>query len=212
MNKLLATIAVCLALGGLAALFGSWPASAQPGPESTRILASVDDNTVVAIPGNVRPEVTALSDRGRVADSFALDHLLLLLRRSPRQERELGHLIEELENPEAPNYHHWLTAQQFGVRFGPSQHDINAIKAWLHSHRFEVNYVYPSGTLIEFSGDAGAVREAFHTEIHSLLVNGKPHFANVNDPQVPVALEPVIAGVVSLNDFRPRPMYRRRSA
>ena len=42
------------------------------------------------------------------------------------------------------------------------------------AHGFKVNYVYPSAMLIDFSGDAGSVHEAFHTEIHSLKVNGPP--------------------------------------
>ena len=74
-----------------------------------------------------------------------------------------------------------------------------------------MNYVYPSGMLIDFSGNAGSIRQAFHTEIHMLSVNGKSHFANMSDPNIPAALAPALAGVVSLNDFRPHPMYRRRT-
>jgi subtilase family serine protease len=58
---------------------------------------------------------------------------------------------------------------------------------------------------IEFSGTAGQIRSAFHTEIHNLSVNGTAHFANVTDPQIPVALAPLVAGIVSLNNFQPHP-------
>ena len=64
--------------------------------------------------------------------------------------------------------------------------------------------VLPSGMLIEFSGTAGQVRRAFRTEVHALNVNGEPHIANMAEPQVPAALSGVVAGVVSLHDFRPR--------
>src|SRR6202034_1540045 len=53
---------------------------------------------------------------------------------------------------------------------------------------------------------AGQVLAAFHTEIHRLLVDGKEHIANMSDPQIPEALAPVVAGVVSLHDFRPYSM------
>jgi Pro-kumamolisin, activation domain/Abnormal spindle-like microcephaly-assoc'd, ASPM-SPD-2-Hydin len=210
MGRLIRIVAVVLAIGGLwtlasSALGGATSATAQ-------ITAPVDDNDLVALAGNVRPEATAANDRGPVADSFPLDHLLLLLRRSPERERELKHLIDELEDPSSPNYHHWLTAREFGSRFGASPHDVETISGWLRAHRFKVNYVYPSAMLIDFSGDAGSVREAFHTEIHSLVVHGKSHFANTSDPRIPVTLAPAIAGVVSLNDFRPHPMYRQRAA
>jgi subtilase family serine protease len=60
---------------------------------------------------------------------------------------------------------------------------------------------------IDFSGTAGQVRETFGTEIHALDVKGERHIANVRDPQIPAALAPDIEGIVSLNNFRPRPQY-----
>ncbi len=71
-----------------------------------------------------------------------------------------------------------------------------------------MNTVYPSGMLIDFSGTAGQVQAAFRTEIHRLSVNGQDHIANMSDPQIPDALAPVIAGIVSLHDFRPRSMKK----
>jgi subtilase family serine protease len=62
---------------------------------------------------------------------------------------------------------------------------------------------------INFSGTAGQVREAFGTEIHALEVKGVRHIANVRDPQIPAALAPVVEGIVSLHDFRPRPMVHK---
>jgi hypothetical protein len=73
---------------------------------------------------------------------------------------------------------------------------------------FQVNSVYPNRMMIDFSGAAGLVKAAFHTEIHRLDVNGAAHIANANDPFIPAALQPVVAGIVSLNDFRPRPKHK----
>jgi subtilase family serine protease len=55
------------------------------------------------------------------------------------------------------------------------------------------------------------VREAFSTEIHNYDVKGVRHIANNRDPQIPEALAPVITGIVSLHDFRPRPMRKPRA-
>jgi subtilase family serine protease len=44
---------------------------------------------------------------------------------------------------------------------------------------------YTNNVLIDFSGTAGQVREAFHTEIHNLNVKGVKHIANMSDPQIP---------------------------
>ena len=64
--------------------------------------------------------------------------------------------------------------------------------------------------VIDFSGTAGQVREAFHTEIHHLDVNGIKHIANMSDPRIPAALAPAVVGIVSLHDFRPHPMRNAR--
>jgi subtilase family serine protease len=64
--------------------------------------------------------------------------------------------------------------------------------------------------VIDFSGNAGQVRNAFHTTIHSVNVNGVHHIANFGDPQIPEALAPAVAGIVSMHDFRPRKMSRAK--
>src|SRR2546429_2102156 len=44
---------------------------------------------------------------------------------------------------------------------------------WLASEGFQVSRVGAGRTVIEFSGTAGMVREALHTEIHQYKVNGE---------------------------------------
>jgi len=172
------------------------------------IAGPIDETRLHALVGNTRPEANQQNDRGRVADDLALDHMLLQLQRSPEQEQAVQQYVDSLQNPASPNYHKWLTAGEFGEKFGAAQTDIDAVTGWLRSHGFTVNSVYPSGMVIDFSGTAGQVQAAFHTEIHNLEVNGQNHIANMSDPRIPEALASVVAGVVSLHDFRPRPMSR----
>ena len=175
------------------------------------ITQQIDENDLITLAGNTRPEATAANDRGPVADSFPMEHLWLQLRRPPEREQALDRYIDQLSDRHSPNYHHWLTAKQFGERYGLAQKDLAAITRWLESHGFTVNLVYPSRVLIDFSGTAGQVGEAFHTEIHNLEVKGKKHIANMSDPRIPAALAPAVVGVVSLNNFMPHPMHQPRS-
>ncbi len=177
-----------------------------------RIIGAVDETDRIALTGNVRPEARPENDSGLVSDALPMEHMLLQLKRSPKQEKALRQFIDELHNESSPNFHHWLTAQEFGERFGLAQADLDAITVWLLSHGFRVNVVYPSGMLIDFSGTAGQVREVFETEIHHLEVKGERHIANMNDPRIPAALASVISGVVSLHDFRPHAMHHLRKA
>jgi len=181
-------------------------AAATPGQRLIR--QALDENHRVTLKGNVRPEASATNDRGLAADAFQMEHMLLQLQRSPEQEQAVKEFIDQLYDPASPNFHRWLTAQEFGETFGSAEGDLNTITAWLRKHGFRVNVVYPSGMVIDFSGSAGQVREAFGTEIHHLEVNGVEHIANMSDPQIPAALGPAVAGVVSLHDFLPRTMHK----
>jgi subtilase family serine protease len=181
--------------------------NAQPAGRPTRVIRdAVDESKLVALPGNTRPEANARNDRGMVADTFPMNHMLLQLKRSPEREASLEQYIDQLHDSQSPSFHHWLTADQFTEHYGVAKEDVDTVTGWLKQHGFTVHGVQSSGLMIDFSGTAGMVRSAYHTEIHSLEVNGKTHFANVSDPRIPAALEPAVAGVVSLHNFYPRPL------
>jgi subtilase family serine protease len=172
------------------------------------ITQNIDEGRLVTLPGNTRPEATAENDRGQVDENLLLEHMLLQLKRSPEQEQALGKLIDGLSDLKSSNFHKWVTPEAFGQSYGVAQQDLDTITRWLGSHGLVVNKVYPSRMVIDFSGTAAQVREAFRTEIHNLDVNGTAHVANMQDPKIPAALEPAVLGVVSLNDFRPHPMHK----
>lgn len=193
----------CLALSNSAIL-------AQSGLHSrTLITQSINESKSVTLRGNTHPAVSLANDLGPVSGNVQFEHMFLQLKRSPEQQEELKQFINSLHNPQSTNYHKWLTAAQFGQRFGLAQEDVNVVKNWLASHGFVVNAVYPN-QVIDFSGSASAVRSAFHTEIHNLNVNGKRHMANVKDPEIPAALASTVVGPVVLHDFKPHPLSRPR--
>ena len=201
----------CCLLAALACLFLlAVPAARAENVRPVLITQTVDESNLVTLGGNTRPEAKAKYDRGRVEDNLLMEHLLLLLKRSSEQERELEKFIDELHDSSSPTFHRWLTAEEFGERFGVAKQDRDTIKGWLQSHGLKINVDYTNDLLIDFSGTAGQVREVFHTEIHNLNVKGVKHIANMSDPRIPAALAPAVVGVVSLHDFPPHAMYRPR--
>ena len=166
-----------------------------------RITQAIDEKNLLVLKGNVHPLARPEYDQGAVSDGLQLHRMLLLLQRSSDEEAALEKLLDDQQDKSSPNYHAWLTPQQFGQQFGPADADIQTVKTWLQSHGFQVTNVTAGRTLIEFSGTAGQVRSAFHTAVHNYLVNGEAHTANATDPQIPAALAPVVVGPVSLNNF-----------
>ena len=70
-------------------------------------------------------------------DGFPMAHLLLQLRRPPEQETALEQFLDELQDPASPNFHKWLTPEQFGQELWRSaarpryDHAVASV-AWLH--------------------------------------------------------------------------------
>ena len=183
----------------------------QTGHSRALITQRIDESKLITLTGNTHPYANPANDRGIVGDDFQMEHMLLQLRRPAEQEQALENRIEGLTDLHSPNYHQWLTAKEFGETYGLAASDIATITSWLESHGFTVHGTYANGVLIDFSGTAGQVRETFRTEIHNLEVDGARHISNMTDPKIPAAFADAVAGVVSLNDFMPRPLYKPKA-
>jgi hypothetical protein len=177
-------------------------AQAQP-----RIARPVDDTRFVRVPGTTHSLASAANDAGRASGDLPMDRMLLVLRSAPEQEAALEQLLAEQQDPQSENYHGWLSPEEFGERFGVAREDLDAVVEWLEGHGFRVGEIARGRRSIEFSGTAGQVENAFHTEIHHYIVDGAPHVANASDVGIPEALAGVVGGVASLHDFHARPLY-----
>jgi subtilase family serine protease len=171
-----------------------------------RITGAVDESALTPLSGNVHPLARAEFDQGKVSNSLPLEHMILLLKRNPEQETALQTRIDQMHNQQSPLFQKWLSADDVGRCYGAADTDIALLSSWLQKHGFTVDAIPAARTMFIFTGTAGQVAEAFHTEIHHLNVRGEKHIANMSAPQVPAALAPVIAGFRSLHDFMPKPM------
>ncbi len=170
-----------------------------------RITETIDEMKLIRLKGNTHPLARLEFDRGIAPPALPLDHMLLVLRRSPEQEAALQLLLDQQQDKSSPKYHHWLTPEQFGLQFGPSDQDIQSVTSWLQSHGFTVNRVTNGRTTIDFSGTVSQLLSAFHTEIHRYTVHGEDHWANSTDPQIPSALASVVGGITTLHNFFKKP-------
>jgi subtilase family serine protease len=186
-------------------LFAAGQASGQTTPPAANRITQVPDNsTRITLKGGVHPLARAEFSRGAVAESLAINRILLLLKRSDEQEAALQSLLESQQDISSANYHKWLSPEDFGKQFGPSDADIQSVTDWLTSQGFHDIRVAAGRGVMEFSGNAAQVRQAFLTQIQNYAVNNAMYVANSSDPQIPAALAPVISGIVSLHNFPKR--------
>jgi trimeric autotransporter adhesin len=200
----MAVVSAALGLFASVALVAQTPQSNATSLVTTRLTQPINENARVTLHGTVHPLANAANDRGAAPDGLQLERMHLVLKRSDAQESALKQLISDMHTSGTASYHKWLTPDQFGQQFGPSDQDIATVETWLQSKGFSVTSVNPGKLTMEISGNAGQLRSAFHTQIHKYMVNGETHYANSTDPQIPAALAPVVGGFVSLNNFRPR--------
>ncbi len=177
-----------------------------PSPQS-RIVERVNESALVTLRGNTHPLAQPQFDRGTAPPDLPMERMLLVLKRSDAQASVLQGLLDAQQDPNSPSYHQWLTPDEFGRQFGPSDQDIQTVATWLQSHGFQVARIAKGRAVIEFSGTAVQIQQAFHTEIHKYTVNGADHWANASDPQIPQALSPVIVGVNSMHNFLKTPAH-----
>src|SRR5947209_1026372 len=179
-------------------------AAAQP----SRINRPVDHNQRVVLSGHLHPRAQSQYDQGRVSPSMMLSHLTLNLSQSESQKADLDRLLSEQQDPASPNYHRWLTPDEYAQRFGVSEADLNAITAWLQQQGLTIISVARGRNWIAFDGSAAQIEAAFQTELRQYTSDGETHFANSVEPSVPKAFAGVISGIHGLNDFRLKPAHR----
>src|SRR5271168_2986063 len=89
-------------------------ALAQNAPAPARITQAVDEANLTILKGNTYFLARAKYDRGAAPSSLPMNRMLLVLQRSPQQESALEQLLDQQQDQSSPNYHQWLTPQQFG--------------------------------------------------------------------------------------------------
>jgi hypothetical protein len=178
--------------------------SAQP---KDLIRSFVDDDERIALRGNLHPLARSEFDRGAVSPNYRMDRMILALNLDVERQQILDGLVREQQNPGSPHYHQWLTPEEYGEHFGISENDLEQVLNWLRIHGMKIEEVTAGRRAIIFSGTAAQVDLAFHTPIHIYRVGDEVHHANAKNPQIPRALANVVNGVVSLHDFRSRPMH-----
>ncbi len=112
-----------------------------------------------------------------------------------RNTAELDQLEADLQNRHSPNYHKWLTTDQFVARFGPTAQQMTTVASWLTSQGFTVTSTNQRTRRVGFTGTVATVRQAFGT---SILTDGSGSYVNTSDPMVPAQIAPTIQAIIGL--------------
>ena len=153
------------------------------------------------VPGHRPAWAVAAADRGALPDAQSVP-LIFALTRAPEVQAAFEQLLADQQNPASPRYHQWLTPQQVGAQFGPTQHDLDALTDWLAGQGFKVDAVTPSRIFVQASAPAAVISASLGTNLHSYEVaygsTVERMQAPTTEPTLPVALAPLVAYVGGL--------------
>jgi subtilase family serine protease len=188
----------------VAAVFAAGSYGTSAPVSGDRILGTIDATQVARVRGTAHPRARAQYDQGRIDPTRTISGAITF-RLSAAQQVELEQLLREQQNPRSPNYHRWITPDQYAARFGMSSNDLQKVSSWLQSQGLNVESISRNRNEISFSGSAGQVEYAFKTEIHNYTIRGEQHFANAMDVSLPSAFSSLVLGVRGLDNFQPKP-------
>jgi uncharacterized protein (TIGR03437 family) len=174
-----------------------------------RITSRIDDRQTVVLPDHIHPKAQPQYDQGAVEATLQLPSITIHIKPSTGQQQSLSQLLSDQQNPSSPQYHKWLTPEQYADQFGASPSDLGKIAAWLQAQGFTVQLTARSRTWITFSGTAQQVQNGLRAEIHRYNVNGEIHYANATNPSLPAAFASMVNSIRGLNDFRLKPRNLR---
>jgi subtilase family serine protease len=170
--------------------------------QKDRIHEPIDSARRVAISTSVSSNARLEFDQGPVDPAMKIGYIQMTLKPSDEQQASLEKLLEDQQDPVSPDFHKWLTPEQFADQFGASANDIATLERWLTSQGFTLIQTSRARNWIAFGGTASQVRAALNTEIRNYRVDGEVHFANATAPSIPAGLAPLVRGFLGLNDFR----------
>ena len=196
-QRILVVVALLLGMGSLAV-------SSATAAASQRII---NDSDVVILAGNVHPLARPEYDAGPTPPSLPMERMILALRLPVDRQASLDLVLAAQQNPASPDFHRWLTPEQFAAGFAPTPADLEAVTGWLTSHGFSIDEVAKGRSWINFSGSVASVQQAFKVSMRNYRVNGRLHHANSGDPSLPRALSDLVGGIVSLHDFPRKAMH-----
>jgi uncharacterized membrane protein len=127
-----------------------------------------------------------------------------------RNQSDLTSLLQRLYDPTSPDYHHFLSVEQFTDRFGPTADDYQAVVAFAQANGFTVTGTPTNRLIVPISGSAAQVNRAFHVtmQVYQHPTEDRTFFSPDREPTLNLSV-PVIH-ISGLNNYAmPQPRVRR---
>jgi len=129
-----------------------------------------------------------------------------------RNQDELTSLLERIYDPTSPDYHHFLTVEQFTERFGPTRHDYQQVVNFAIANGFTVTDKPKNRLLLDINGSVAQIEKAFHVvmTVYQHPTENRTFYSPDREPSLDLAVP--VTHIAGLNSFSiPRPKLKKAS-
>ncbi|MBI1825090.1 MAG: hypothetical protein HY287_14855 [Planctomycetes bacterium] len=170
--------------------------SDSPLEEVDAVIAQTGLDTVA----DWRNTPPGLAEATFVSHAGAVEPISVVITLDLRDHAGVDALLAAQHDPTSPQYHQWITPEEFQSRFGPLPEDLQAARNHLAAHGF-TNITQPTSTMIAGEGDVRRAEQAFQVRINNHIYNGRSVFSNDRDPILPPGLANKVAHVGGLDNL-----------
>jgi len=160
--------------------------------------------------GHVPAVVSKLPALGSLPATTNLD---LAIGLPLRNQEALANVLLQIYDPASPNFHHYLTPDEFTAQFGPSEQDYQAVIGFAKANGLVVIGRHSNRMLVDVRGKAADIEKALHVTLRTYKhpTEARDFFAPDVEPSVPSGLS--IQDVSGLDNYRrPHPNYKFKPA
>lgn len=117
-------------------------------------------------------------------------------------EQQLAQLQKQQTTKGHPNFHKWITQDQFNAQFSPTANELKAVQNWLNAHKLTTVAVAENNFYVKVQGTVANIEQAFHVSIDNfVLADGSTYRANTGNPSVNDSSGNHIAAITGMDDY-----------
>ncbi len=127
-----------------------------------------------------------------------------------RNQPELAALRAQLHNPVSPNYHQWLTPEEFTSRFGPTEADYARLQAWMTAKGLHITQTHANRLVLNVEGSVANIEKALSLQMHEYQhrVSGDTFHAPDRAPSMDIDVE--VSNIHGINNLlKPVPRLKK---
>jgi uncharacterized repeat protein (TIGR01451 family) len=109
--------------------------------------------------------------------------------------------LQELQTKGSPNFHQFLTPEEWNARFAPSAEDEQVLVDWVQAQGLKVTARFDHRLLVDVEAPVATIERALNVTLYRYQYDTRQVFSNDRKPSVPTRLGNVVHSVLGLNNI-----------